>query len=137
MTDALAVARYVVFVAFGAIVLVALAAWLVRTRRVSPFSVAGRALRAMSDPLIHPVEARLVRAGVPTVANGSPIWLSHAQVIEFRGVIPAADGEFGRIRAEPGASADPESAVHWERQISEVLSLLGYDPLRAGVAVAG
>jgi YggT family protein len=67
MTDALAVTRYVVFVAFGASVLVALAAWLVRTRRVSPFSVAGRALRAMSDPLIHPVETRLVRAG------GSPV----------------------------------------------------------------
>jgi len=70
MTDALAVARYVVFVAFGASVLVALAAWLVRTRRVSPFSVAGRALRAMSDPLIHPVEARLVRAGGNPVNAG-------------------------------------------------------------------
>src|SRR5689334_6432967 len=70
MTDALAVTRYVVFVAFGASVLVALAAWLVRTRRVSPFSVAGRALRAMSDPLIHPVEARLVRAGGNPVNAG-------------------------------------------------------------------
>jgi YggT family protein len=70
MTDALAVARYVVFVAFGASVLVALAAWLVRTRRVSPFTFAGRALRAMSDPLIHPVEARLVRAGGNPVNAG-------------------------------------------------------------------
>jgi YggT family protein len=70
MTDALAVVRYVVFVAFGASVLVALAAWLARTRRVSPFSVAGRALRAMSDPFIHPVEARLVRAGGNPVNAG-------------------------------------------------------------------
>ena len=70
MPDALAVARYVVFVAFGVSVLVALAAWLVRTRRVSPFGFAGRALRAMSDPLIHPVETRLVRAGGNPVNAG-------------------------------------------------------------------
>lgn len=70
MPDALAVVRYVVFVAFGVSVLVALAAWLVRTRRVSPFGFAGRALRAMSDPLIHPVETRLVRAGGNPVNAG-------------------------------------------------------------------
>lgn len=70
MPDALAVARYVVFVTFGVSVLVALAAWLVRTRRVSPFGFAGRALRAMSDPLIHPVETRLVRAGGNPVNAG-------------------------------------------------------------------
>lgn len=63
MTDALAVARYAVFIAFAASVLVALGAWLVRTRRVSPFSVLGRTLRGMSDPIIRPVETRLVRAG--------------------------------------------------------------------------
>src|SRR5438067_7992733 len=70
MTEALAVTRYVVLVAFGASVLVALAAWLVRTRRVSPFGFAGRTLRAMSDPLIHPVETRLVRAGGNPVNAG-------------------------------------------------------------------
>lgn len=63
MNDALAVVRYVVFIAFGASVLVAFVSWLVRTRRVSPFGFPGRALRAMSDPVIRPVETRLVRAG--------------------------------------------------------------------------
>jgi YggT family protein len=55
--------RYVVFAAFAASVLVALASWLVRTRRVSPFGALGRTLRSTSDPLIRPVETRLVRAG--------------------------------------------------------------------------
>src|SRR3989442_8758143 len=50
--------RYVVFAAFAASVLVALASWLVRTRRVSPFGALGRALRTASDPLIRPVETR-------------------------------------------------------------------------------
>ena len=55
--------RYVVFAAFAVSVLAAVAGWLVRTRRVSPFSALGRALRAASDPLLRPVETRVVRAG--------------------------------------------------------------------------
>src|SRR2546426_8690651 len=55
--------RYLVFAAFAASVLVASASWLVRTRRISPFGPLGRALRSASDPVIRPVETRLVRAG--------------------------------------------------------------------------
>src|SRR6266516_1467456 len=53
-------ARYTVFAAFSLSVLVASASWLVRARRVSPFGALGRTLRAVSDPLIRPVVARLV-----------------------------------------------------------------------------
>ncbi|HVH67607.1 MAG TPA: YggT family protein [Gemmatimonadales bacterium] len=63
MIEAYTLARYVVFVAFAGSALVALASWLVRTRRVSPFGFPGRTLRAVSDPLIRPVETRLVRLG--------------------------------------------------------------------------
>jgi len=63
MPEVLVGVRYVVFGAFALSVLVALAGWLVRTRRVSPFSALGRALRAASDPLLRPVETRVVRAG--------------------------------------------------------------------------
>src|SRR2546427_3613723 len=62
--------RYLVFAAFATSVLVALASWLVRTRRISPFGALGRALRAASDPLIRPIEARLVRAGGNPVHAG-------------------------------------------------------------------
>lgn len=57
------VLRYVVF---GFVVLAALAAlgsWLVRTRRVSPFGVLGRTLRSTTDPILRPLERRLVRMG--------------------------------------------------------------------------
>jgi YggT family protein len=63
MLELQVVARYVVVAAFGVSVIVALASWLVRTRRVSPFSALGRTLRAGSEPLIRPLETRLVRAG--------------------------------------------------------------------------
>src|SRR3989442_14545506 len=62
--------RSVVFAAFSASVLVALASWLVRTRRISPFGALGRTLRTASDPLIRPIETRLVRAGGNPVHAG-------------------------------------------------------------------
>ena len=62
--------RYFVFAAFAGSALVALASWLVRTRRISPFGTLGRALRTASDPLIRPVETRLVRAGGNPVHAG-------------------------------------------------------------------
>lgn len=70
MLAAHTVARYVVLVAFAASVLLACASWLVRTRRVSPFGVVGRALRAATDPVLRPVEARLVRSGGNPVHAG-------------------------------------------------------------------
>ena len=70
MVEVSSVARYVVLGAFVASALVALASWLVRTRRVSPFGFPGRLLRAMSDPVIRPVETRLVRAGGNPVHAG-------------------------------------------------------------------
>jgi YggT family protein len=64
------VVRYVVFSLFVLSVLVALASWLVRTRRLSPFGALGRALRAASEPVIRPVERRLVRLGGNPVHAG-------------------------------------------------------------------
>lgn len=55
--------RYAVFAVFVLAVLVATASWLVRTRRVSPFGPVGRGLRQVTDPLLRPVEGRVVRAG--------------------------------------------------------------------------
>src|SRR5260370_4897218 len=67
MLELQVVARYVVVVAFGLSLVVALASWVLRSRLVSPVSALGRGLRAGSEPLIRPVETRLVRAG------GSPV----------------------------------------------------------------
>ncbi len=59
----LALIRYTVFTVFVLAVLVATGSWLVRTRRVSPFGPVGRGLRKVTDPLLRPVEGRVVRAG--------------------------------------------------------------------------
>jgi YggT family protein len=86
MLDTLTVARYAVFTIFAVAALAALGSWLVRTRRVSPFSAFGRGLRSATDPIVKPVERRLVRMGgnpvhagwwlVVLVAVGGVIFLS-------------------------------------------------------------
>jgi YggT family protein len=86
MVDSLTVARYVVFGVFAVSALAAVGSWLVRTRRISPFSTLGRSLRSATDPIVRPVETRLVRMGgnpvhagwwlVVVVAAGGVIFLS-------------------------------------------------------------
>jgi YggT family protein len=62
--------RYTVFGAFAAIVLLAVASWLVRTRRVSPFSTVGRAMRQVTDPVLRPIERAVTRRGGNPVQAG-------------------------------------------------------------------
>jgi YggT family protein len=57
------VARWLVFSVFCASLVVSLASWLVRTRRVAPFGALSRGLRSLSDPVLRPIEARVVRSG--------------------------------------------------------------------------
>ena len=68
-----AVLRYSIFGLVALSAVAALGSWLVRTRRVSPFGVLGRTLRSVTDPIVRPVERRVVRmGGNPTHAGG---WL--------------------------------------------------------------
>jgi YggT family protein len=83
MFDVLTVARYAVFTIFAVSALAAIGSWLVRTRRVSPFSAIGRSLRSATDPIVRPVEKRLVRMGGNPVHAGW--WL--AVVVAAGGVI--------------------------------------------------
>jgi len=68
-----AVVRYVVFGVVALAALAALGSWLVRTRRISPFGGLGRGLRSVTDPVLRPVERRLVRMGGNPVHAGG--WL--------------------------------------------------------------
>src|SRR2546426_4532244 len=70
MYDVHTILRVLVFAAFCLAALVALAGWLVRTRRVSPSGEVGRTLRSVTDPVLGPVETRLVRLGGNPVHAG-------------------------------------------------------------------
>jgi YggT family protein len=70
VTDTFAIIRYTVFGVFVLSVLLAAGSWLVRTRRVSPFGTIGKLLRQLTDPVMKPIERRVVRrGGNPTQAG--------------------------------------------------------------------
>ncbi|MEP7064396.1 MAG: YggT family protein [Gemmatimonadota bacterium] len=63
----------IALLAIGAVfLLIAVIDWTVRTRRINPFSPVARFFRRVIDPMLAPIEARLVRVGgLPTQA---PWW---------------------------------------------------------------
>lgn len=68
----IAALRVALFWIAVAVALVAALDWLVRTRRVQPFGVLARFCRRFIDPLLAPIEARVVRrGGLPSTA---PWW---------------------------------------------------------------
>ena len=76
---ALGILRLVFFGLAAVAAVVCVADWAARTRRISPFGAVARTMRRYVDPMIAPVEQRIVRAGgVPTSA---PFWALAAVVI--------------------------------------------------------
>ncbi|HJP84657.1 MAG TPA: YggT family protein [Gemmatimonadaceae bacterium] len=65
-----------VAVAFGAICVLD---WAVRTRKISPFNAVARFCRSTVDPIIAPIERRVVRAGGAPAS--APLWALAAVVI--------------------------------------------------------
>src|ERR1041385_4037538 len=64
--------RYAVFVIAVVAAVIALLDWAVRTRRLNPFSAIGRFSRRVIDPLMAPIERRIVRrAALP---QNAPWW---------------------------------------------------------------
>jgi YggT family protein len=66
------VLRVALFVTVVVLAVICLIDWLVRTRRINPFNPIARRMRSTVDPLMAPVERRIVAAGgLPTSA---PWW---------------------------------------------------------------
>lgn len=75
----LAIVRVLVFVTAAVAFVVFALDWLVRTRRINPFSGTARAVHRLSDPFVRPVERRVLRAG--GVPSSAPWWTLAAVVI--------------------------------------------------------
>ena len=70
---------YVLFIAAVVLAVVALIDWMVRTRRINPFNPIARFFRRAVDPLIAPMERRVVRAG--GMPHAAPWWMLVAVVV--------------------------------------------------------
>jgi YggT family protein len=65
--------RIIVIVALGYASVVALTHWAVRSRRINPFGAWSRFMRKVSDPVLLPLERRIIRAGGSP--QNAPLWL--------------------------------------------------------------
>ena len=97
--------------------------WLVRTRKLSPFGRVARFMRANVDPLIAPVERRVVRGG--GLPSSAPWWALAAVVIA--GIVLISALEFLRaqlssvlIAAGSGPAGIYRVAVAWTFQILQL-----------------
>ena len=107
---------YALFVVAVALAVIALVDWLVRTRRINPFNPVARFFRRAVDPLIAPMERRVVSAG--GMPQAAPWWMLVAVVVG--GIIVLALLRFVLAQvatAYMGMTSGPRSLV---------LLLLGY-----------
>jgi YggT family protein len=71
--------RMIVLAVVAILAVLFLLDWAVRTRKVGPFSALARFCRANVDPLVAPMERRIVRAG--GVPSSAPLWALAVAVI--------------------------------------------------------
>lgn len=76
---AMTVVRMLVLTVVGILSVLFLLDWAVRTRKVGPFSALARFCRAKVDPIVAPMERRVVRAG--GLPSSAPLWALAAAVI--------------------------------------------------------
>lgn len=87
--------RTVVFVAVAVLAVVLLLDWLARTRRLNPFNPIARTMRRVVDPLLAPVERRIVRAG--GLPSHAPAWALVGAVIIGVLLVSAVDFVLGNV----------------------------------------
>jgi YggT family protein len=111
MAGALDVLRTALLALAVVVGLVAAVSYAVRTRRISPFHPVARFFRANVDPLMRPVEQRVVRSGGNPVH--APWWALGAVVIGGIVLISAIGFVVGQVQyALAATSAGPRGIVH-------------------------
>jgi len=79
---ALGFLRSAIVVIVGVLAVICLIDWMVRTRRINPFNPVARFTRRIVDPIILPMERRVIRAG--GLPSSAPWWtLALAVVVGF------------------------------------------------------
>lgn len=112
----IALLRVLLLVLAAVFGLICLLDWAVRTRRISPFNAIARFCRSTVDPIIAPIERKVVRAGgLPATA---PLWALAAVVIG--GILLLSVVDFLRAQilmtmmaSQAGSAGIFQLLVHW------------------------
>ena len=114
--------RFAIFAAAIVMGVVALVDWLVRTRRISPFSGVARFFRRSVDPLMVPVERVVMRAGGQPAS--APWWslvtvvLGGIVLLFLLGILRGILAQLGSAIAEPRFF--PVLIVSWAFKLVEL-----------------
>ncbi|HKW47209.1 MAG TPA: YggT family protein [Gemmatimonadaceae bacterium] len=114
--------RVAIFAAAVLVGVIALVDWLVRTRRISPFSGIARFFRRSIDPLMVPVERVVIRAGGQPAS--APWWslvtvvLGGILLLFLLGILRGILGQLGSAIAQPRLF--PILIVSWAFQLVEI-----------------
>ena len=87
--------RTLVFASVAILAVLFLLDWLARTRKLNPFNPIARSVRRAIDPLILPIERRVVRAG--GLPSSAPIWALVAAVILGIIIVSGVDWVLGSL----------------------------------------
>lgn len=139
LDSVLAALRVGFLIAAAALAVVCGVDWMVRTRRLSPFSAVARFMRNSVDPLMRPIERRVVRSG--GLPSSAPWWALGSVVLG--GIVLFALLDFVRtqvafaffsLNGGPGAIA--RLLITWAFGVLQVALivrvLLSWIPLRPG-----
>ena len=107
----LLVVRYVVFALVALAALAALAAMMVQRRVLNPFGRIARALRDLTDPLMKPIERRVLRAGGNP--QSAPWWLMGGALALGIVVVAAADWAAGEVEIIANAASGGARSIAW------------------------
>jgi len=87
--------RTLVFASVAILAVLFLLDWLARTRKLNPFNPIARSVRRAIDPLILPIERRVVRAG--GLPSSAPIWALVGAVILGVILVSGVDWVLGSV----------------------------------------
>lgn len=123
----IAVLKIVIFGAAVVLLVVFSVDWLVRTRRISPFSPISRFFRRTVDPLVAPIERRVVRAG--GLPSSAPWWTLVAVVVGGILIIVVLEYVAGQLAfAAAAAGAGPRGIyallVSWTFGILQIALII-------------
>lgn len=116
MTGAFLLVRYAVLAAAGLAVLGAFAAMAVQNRTLSPFGATARAIRRLTDPMLGPIERRILRGGGNPQA--APWWLVGIAIAGGIALVSGVEWVAGQVltiaaAADAGPGYALRLAVDW------------------------
>jgi YggT family protein len=112
--------RQALFWIAAAAAIIALVDWLARTRRINPFGPVAQFFRKFVDPLMKPIESRIVRAGGQP--SSAPWWTLVVVVVGGLIVVSLLEFVAGMVQQATGAVQSPAGA--WRLAVAWSFGLL-------------